>query len=85
VIRTANYRPISLLTSFSNVFEKIIFGRLLIHIHAYTLINKVLKAINSKRKVGGIFFDLEEAFDCINDLEFYGVTYNVYMLLKSYL
>jgi hypothetical protein len=28
---------------------------------------------------------LEEAFDCINDLEFYGVTYNVYMLLKSYL
>jgi hypothetical protein len=28
----ANYRPISLLTSFSKVFEKIIYGRLLQHI-----------------------------------------------------
>jgi hypothetical protein len=28
----ANYRPISLLTSFAKVFEKIIYGRLLNHI-----------------------------------------------------
>ena len=33
---------------------------------SYNLINTVLAAINSKEKVGGIFFDLEKAFDCVN-------------------
>jgi potassium voltage-gated channel Eag-related subfamily H protein 8 len=84
--KCANFRPISLLTSFSKVFERIIFRRLSINIHAhdiltneqfgfrpklstdtasYNLINNVLTIINNK-KVGGIFFDLEKAFDCIN-------------------
>jgi hypothetical protein len=34
----ANYRPISLLTSFSKVFEKRIFRILLIHVHAYNIL-----------------------------------------------
>jgi hypothetical protein len=58
---------------------------------SYNLVNTVLAAINKKEKVGGIFFDLKKAFDCVNHeillykLEFYGITNNVYTLLKSYL
>jgi hypothetical protein len=33
-----NYRPISLLTSFSNMFEKIIYSRLLTHILAHDIL-----------------------------------------------
>ena len=32
----------------------------------YKLINETLNAINSKFVVGGNFFDLEKAFDCLN-------------------
>jgi hypothetical protein len=83
----ANYRPISLLTSFSKVFEKVIYRRILTHINnnnilvneqfgfqsksstemaTYNLLNELLKAFNNKRKVGGKFFNLEKAFDCVN-------------------
>jgi hypothetical protein len=68
-----NYRPISLLTSFSKIFEKLIFKRISTHVHnydilvneqfgfrpklstetaSYTFINKVLTAINNKKKSG---------------------------------
>jgi len=33
---------------------------------AYKLINYILMALNDKRIVGGIFFYLENAFDCVN-------------------
>jgi hypothetical protein len=83
----ANYRLISLLTSFSKVFEKIMYDRLLKHIEtnnilvdgqfsfrtslstekaSYKLIDKILNTLNSRMLVGGIFCDLQKAFDCVN-------------------
>ena len=107
-----NYRPISLLTSFSKVFEKMIYGILLQHVTinnisveeqfgfrtssstdkaSYKLIDEILNALNNRMMVGGIFCDLQKAFDCVNHnilltkLEFYGITGIAYKLIKSYL
>jgi hypothetical protein len=83
----SNYRPISLLTSFSKFLEKVVQIRLLDHLHkniiskeqyrfgmgfttenaVYKLINKMLTALNNKQIVGGIFYDLTKAFDCVDD------------------
>jgi len=108
----ANCRPISLLTSFSSVFEKIIYDRLLKHVEtinilaveqfnfrtslstekaSYKLIVDILNALNNRMMVGGIFYDLLRAFDCVNHnilltkLEFCGITGITYKLIKSYL
>jgi hypothetical protein len=108
----ANYRPISLLTSFSKVFERIIYDRLLKHIEtnyilaveqfgfrtssstektSYKLTDDILNALNNRLMVGGIFCDIQKAFDCVNHnilltkSEFYGITGITYKLLKSYL
>jgi hypothetical protein len=57
----------------------------------FKLLNDVLLALNNKTFVGGIFCDLEKAFDCVNHnllmkkLKFYGIVGNAYALIKSYL
>jgi hypothetical protein len=58
---------------------------------SYILLNEILVAMNSKQMVGGIFCDLQKAFDCVNHgvlsekLKFYGETGKFYNLIKSYL
>jgi len=59
-------------------------------IASYNLENEILKALNNKSKVGGISFDLEKAFDFVNQkislskLQFCGITENLYTLIRSY-
>jgi hypothetical protein len=85
--KVANYRPIFLLTSFSKLFEKVIYDRLLNHIETnnilaveqfgfrtssstekapYKLTDDILNALNNRMMVGGIFCDLQRAFNCVN-------------------
>ena len=108
----ANYRPISLLTSFSKVLESFIYDRLLKHIEtnnilaveqfgfrtssstekaSYKVTDDILNALNNRMMVGGIFCDLQKAFNCVNHdilltkLKFYGITGITHKLIKSYL
>jgi hypothetical protein len=58
---------------------------------AFNLINSILTAMNNSQIVGGIFCDLQKAFDCVNHkillgkLEFYGVVGRFKTLIGSYL
>jgi len=58
---------------------------------SYILLHEILTAMNCKQMVGGIFYDLHKAFDCINHavllekLKLYGVSGKFYNLVKSYL
>jgi hypothetical protein len=108
----SNYRPISLLISFSKIFEKVIYKRLINHASThnilykaqygcrtnmstdnaiYQLMNNILKAIDNKQLVGGMFCDLSKAFYCVDHetllskLKYYGVRGTANKLIKSYL
>jgi hypothetical protein len=58
---------------------------------AFLLVNSILTAMNNTLIVGGIFCDLQKAFDCINHkimldkLEFYGIEGKFKTLIESYL
>ena len=88
----SNYRPISLLTSFSKIIEKIIFKRLHNYLNdnnilvgdqygfreqlstetaIYTLLNNVLSSFDRRNLVGGLFCDLQKAFDCVNHIIYF--------------
>ena len=57
----------------------------------YKLTTEILSAMNNKLLVGGIFFGLEKAFDCVNHdvllskLKFYGISDRDLQLYQSYL
>jgi len=57
---------------------------------AYIMINGILKALDDKLMVGGIFCDLQKAFGCVNHdilmekLELYGIQGKFSYLIKSY-
>jgi hypothetical protein len=112
IANTSNYRPLSLLTSFSKNLLKIIYTRLICHLDhnhilvdeqfgfrikssmdlaSYKLINDVLMSFNNKLLVGGVFCDLQKAFDCVDrdillsKMNLYGMSGKEYKLLSSYL
>ena len=57
----------------------------------YKLTTEILNAMNNKLIVGGIFCDLEKAFDCVNyhillsELKYYGINGKAFQLYQSYL
>jgi len=108
----SKYRPISLLTSFSKIFETLMQRRILKHLTKYNILSteqygfrlglrtdnatckltiEILNAMNNKLLVGGIFCDLEKAFDCVthdillSKLKFYGISDKDFRLYQSYL
>jgi hypothetical protein len=60
-------------------------------IASFKLVDEILKSMNKKYTTGGIFCDLQKAFDCVNHdilikkAEFYGITGQFGDLIKSYL
>jgi len=88
----SNDRPVSLVTSFSEIFEMIMQRNILKHLTKYNILStvqygfrvglktdneiyklttEILNATNNKLLVGGIFCDLEKAFDALIMVSYY--------------
>jgi hypothetical protein len=58
---------------------------------SYDVVNEILKAMNNRLSVGGIFCNLKKVFDCVNHeilvdrLQFYGIKGKFLALIQSYL
>lgn len=108
----SKYRPISSLTAFSKILEKVVYNRLSQHLYVnkiitpeqfgfrknsntetaiYTLTDNILKTLDERNHILGIFCDLSKAFDCVNHgilldkLLYYGIHDTVMLWFKSYL
>ena len=57
----------------------------------FSLVNSVLESLNKKQLVGGVFCDLQKAFNTVNrnilldKLEYYGIQGSIKKLIQSYL
>ena len=78
--------------SLNNILAKEQFGfrcNISTEMAIYTLINNVLSSLNTKTSVGGLFCDLQKAFDCVNHdillskMKFYGITGIASRLMES--
>ncbi len=108
----SNYRPVSVLTTFSKLFEKIMNNRIVEYLEKFsilyenqygfrkgystdlalsTVIDFVMKELEDKKTVCGIYMDLSKAFDTINHtvlkqkLKHYGINGPAYQWIASYL
>ena len=56
-----------------------------------TFLNNILTSLDKRNLVGGLFCDLQKAFDCVNHkilfekLKLYGITGTAHALMQSYL
>ncbi|XP_044753948.1 uncharacterized protein LOC123313237 [Coccinella septempunctata] len=84
-----NYRPISLLTSFSKLFEKVLTRSTETAI--FELTRSILRALEGGEISAGLFLDFSKAFDCvihdilIDKLYSYGIRDKQLDLIRSYL
>jgi len=57
----------------------------------YAFLHKILLSLDKRHYTGGLFCDLQKAFDCVNHeilldkMKFYGMTGIAYKLMRSYL
>ena len=106
----SNYKPTPLPISFSKIFEKELYKRLVNHASELNILSKaqygfrtnmstdnaiyqptnnILKVLDNKQTVGGIFCDLSKAFNCVvhenllSKLQYYGVRRAANKLIKS--
>ena len=86
-------RLLNHLTKFNTLTKKqFVFTTILTPGNAtYTLTNEILNALDSKWMVGGIFFDLQKAFNSVSydillsKLEYYGIKGTDKAFYQSYL
>ena len=88
ILNFLNYRPISLLSVFSKIYEKCIYTR----IYSYLVKNDLIFVCEAIWEyVCGVFVDLEKAFDTVHHdilcdkIKVYGLRGKINQLLKSYL